>query len=229
MGGRPGLTTVELLLAAALGLGLVGVALQTTFEYFKLKRVLLERTELRHAAQVAQERVAAQLRFTGHVLALTPDTYLLVTVQDRDRCGYACYMDRFTLRRWDVASTAGARGRTYLREVRFETAAFALPAPEDEIRQLLSKAQGRTTVVADAVSRLRINQAGEGLYRTEVAVRGLTEPRRPATEVVLRESVAARTRPRFLFIPTLRDVLEDRPWRGHQPGGAASAGPVAST
>ena len=61
---RPGLTLVELLIAAALGMGILALGLQQMTEYFRLQQVLITRTQLSQDSRLAMEAIAKHMRYT---------------------------------------------------------------------------------------------------------------------------------------------------------------------
>jgi hypothetical protein len=193
---------LELLLAASLSALLVGLAIQGTFEYFRLKQGLLIRTELRHAVEAAKTLIGARLRQAIAVVPLSEQRYVLVLARDLDRCGYLCEKDRYELLRWEVVPDVGQSRHSYLREVRVVVPAFRLPATEAELAPLFSRAVGGGTRLASGVKELRLEPGAGRLYRTSIVMQRDGGGRTPVT-LAHQEFVAIRTNPRAESLATL--------------------------
>ena len=206
---RPGFTLVELLIAAALGIFIVGLAVQHTYEYFRLKTVLLAKTELRHATQQIQERVSQKLRSALFVLPLKENEYILVVPQDVDRCGYICNEDRYELLWWQVAPDPLANeARGFLSEKRVVTPAFEMPGDTTLVTKLFDTTPGQGRRLGSWVEGVQILNEGPGLYRTKVSVvRTMPRAKEPA-RLVYTELIAARSKPRIQGVPKIEKLLE---------------------
>lgn len=205
---RSGFTLIELLIAAALGIFITGLAVQHTYEYFRLKATLVAKSELRHATQQIQERVGQKLRNALYVLPLKDNEYILVVPQDVDRCGYVCHMDKFELLWWQVLPDPLANEpRGYLAEKRVVTPAFELPGDSKQVAKLFDVFRGEGRRLGSWVEGVQISTEGPGLYRTKVAVtRTMPRLKEPA-RMVYTELIAARSKPRVQGVPKLETLL----------------------
>lgn len=206
---RPGFTLVELLIAAALGIFVTGLAVQHTYEYFRLKSTLVAKTELRHATQQVQERVSQKLRNALYVLPVKENEYILVVPQDVDRCGYVCHVDRYELLWWQVLpdpmATTEARG--YLAEKRVVTPAFEMPGEAKKVAKLFDVFRGEGHRLGSWVEAVQISTEGPGLYRTKVAVQRTMPRAKEPARMVYTELIAARSKPRIQGVPKLETLL----------------------
>ena len=208
---RPGFTLVELLIAAALGIFVTGLATQHTYEYFRLKSALVAKTELRHATQQIQERVGAKLRSALYVVPVKPNEYILVVPQDVDRCGYVCHEDRYELLWWQVVpDPLASEPRSYLAEKRVVTPAFEMPGDATLVTKLFDTAAGQGRRLGSWVEAVEITTEGPGLYRTKVAVaRALPRAKEPA-RLAYTELIAVRSKPRIQGVPKIETLLDPK-------------------
>jgi hypothetical protein len=205
---RPGFTLVELLIAASLGVFVTGLAVQHTYEYFRLKATLVAKSELRHATQQIQERVGQKLRYALYVVPVKANEYILVVPQDVDRCGYVCHLDRYELLWWQVAEDPLAtEARGYLAEKRIVTPAFEMPGDTRQVMKLFDVYKGEGRRLGSWVEGVEIRNEGPGLFRTKVTV-ARTMPRQPEpAKMAFMELVAARSKPRIQGVPKIETLL----------------------
>lgn len=205
---RAGFTIPELLIAAALGIFITGFGIQHTYEYFRLQGVLVAKTELRHSVQQAQDRIGQVLRYALYVIPVADQQYVLVLPQDRDRCGYVCYMDRFEVLWWQILPDPANKGRTYLAEKRVLTPAFEPPGDPKDVLDVFEVMPGVGRRVATSVTKFEIGQEAPGLYQTKVEV-SRTIPRQPdPVTLAFQEFIAVRSKPRTQSVPKFDAVFK---------------------
>lgn len=208
---RPGFTIVELLIAAALGVFITGLAVQHTYEYFRLKATLVAKAELRHATQQIQERVGQKLRSALYVLPMKPNEYILVVPMDVDRCGYVCHMDRYELLWWQVVpDPLASEPRQYLAEKRVVTPAFEMPGDTKLVMKLFDTAAGQGRRLGSWVEGVQITTEGPGLYRSKVAVARTMPRSKEPSRMVYTELIAARSKPRSQGVPKIETLLDPK-------------------
>ncbi|MNS19550.1 hypothetical protein D3C72_512730 [compost metagenome] len=130
---RPGLTLVELLIAAALGTGILALGLQQMTEYFRLQQVLITRTQLSQNSRVAMDAIAKHMRYTTQ-FGPTGDGHLGVVPLDDNHDAIISASDRYRLLLWRVVEDPLQPGNRILQEKSVEVPAFH---PVEEVARML--------------------------------------------------------------------------------------------
>lgn len=210
---RPGFTVIELLIAAALGIFIVGFGTQHTYEYFRLQGLLMAKTELRHATQQIQDRLGQKLRQAIYVVDLGEEGTIMVLPQDVDRCGYVCHLDKFELLWWSVQPEPLAKEKTYLAEKRIVTPAFVMPGETDKLKQLFKETLGSGRRVGSYVESFQVATETAGVYRTRVVLTRNVPRQKDPAKLAFTELIAARSKPRSQGVPAF-DALFKKPAGG---------------
>ncbi|MDB5097092.1 MAG: hypothetical protein JWM80_1513 [Cyanobacteria bacterium RYN_339] len=210
MKARTGFTLLELLIAAGLGMGIVAIAIQQLFEFFRLQAVLMARTELREELQLAQERIGSKLRY-AIMLEDVPNNegFMAVVPNDLDRCGYICALDSYEVLWWHVVKNPLKPENAVLMEQSYTMAAFR-DEPDMKVLTNLFKTHTVTTrVIAPTMEKLQINVEPPKTFRT-MLLASRPIPRRPEpVKIGLTELIAPRSLP-FAdgATPSFADVME---------------------
>lgn len=212
---RRGFTLVELLIAAVMGMAIVGLGIQHLYEYFKLQAVLMTKAELRHDVQLVQEKVAAKLRYALKVVPLPANAYIVIVPIDSDNCGYICHLDIYQVLWWTVGEDAVHPELKVLNEKKVEVPAFQLPEDGTALTQLFDPQllgegvpMGRGKRIATGVDALSITRESDGLYRTAVSSSRPAPYRKEILELTLNEQVALRTAAVVKGIPKFDALIE---------------------
>jgi hypothetical protein len=210
MAKRGGFTLIELLIAAGLGMGIVAIAIQQLFEFFRLQSVLMARTELREEVQVAQERIGSKLRY-AIMLEDVPgnEGFMAVVPNDLDRCGYICALDSYEVLWWHVVKNPLNPAHAVLMEQSYTMPAFRDEPDTKVLVQLFKTHMVTTRTLATTMDQLQINVEPPKTFRTTlVASRPI--PRRPEpVRIGLTELIAPRSIPfADTATPTFADVVE---------------------
>ena len=216
---RPGFTVIELLIAAALGIFIVGFGVQHTYEYFRLQGILMAKTELRHATQQIQDRLGQKLRQALYVVDLADAGTIMVVPLDVDRCGYVCHLDKYELLWWSVQPDPMAKGKTYLAEKRIVTPAFELPSDSAKLTKLFEVTLGTGRRVGSHVESFQIATETPGIYRTRVVLTRTVPRQKDPAKLAFTELIAARSKPRSQGVPKFETLFKPPGMAGASGGG----------
>lgn len=188
---RPGLTLVELLIAAALGTGILALGLQQMTEYFRLQQVLITRTQLSQESRVAMDAIAKHMRYTTQ-FGPTGDGHLGVMPLDDNHDAIISASDRYRLVLWRVIEDPLQPGNRILQEKSVEVPAFY---PVQEVARMLpffeaKMGQGRR--LASHVQSFEVTQKRSQLTEVKLEVTQAISRQKEPVMLTFKEMVACR-------------------------------------
>jgi hypothetical protein len=219
MPSRPGLTVLEVLIAASLGVLIVGVSISQLMEFFRLQQVLTVRAQLRHDTKNAQERIAQKLRYAAHVLDDQVDDgaggleSIMIAVIPVDTCadGYYCSKDEVEVVCWGAALDPLNPGRAMATEKSVTLSAFALPGDIELLKPLFKSQMGRGRLIGPYVKSIGIDDTDPRMYTLTVhAERELPRQPKPIA-YTFTEKIAHRYLPSEESgpaLPSLEEAIE---------------------
>lgn len=215
MASRPGLTVMEVLIAASLGVALMGLSIQQVMEFFRLQQVLTVRTQLRHDTKMAQERISQKLRYASHVVddgidADGKDAIFAILPKDSCADGYYCAQDTVEVIFWGPEPDPFHPGRHMLYEKTLTVPAYQLPGAAAELRALFATQVGKGRMVAPYINSVAIAAAGDRMYRFTVGAEKEQPYKRPPITFEYKELVAHRFLPaeETIAMPALPVVMK---------------------
>ena len=189
---RAGFTLVELLISAAIGMGVVAIAVQQLFEYFNLQALLVTRTDLRESAATAMEKIDQHLRYAIMLEEPPGGGYMGVVPKDVDHCGRLCYLDTYDIYWWRIRPNPLDHNLDELTEQM-----ITLPAFKDEpdmklLVPMFSAITVRTHVLATSVALIAIKVEGTKTFHTQIFAQRTLARRAEPVRVGLQEMVTPR-------------------------------------
>ncbi|HEY9722511.1 MAG TPA: prepilin-type N-terminal cleavage/methylation domain-containing protein [Oscillatoriaceae cyanobacterium] len=193
---RAGFTLIEVLIAAALGAVVLGLAVDQVTAYFRVQRTLMTRVSLRNELEVAETRLEQELRTCVHVVP-DGDGYITIIVLDANGDGAYGPGDRVKLGWWKLRKSP-LTGESDLMVQHATAPAFDIKSPPETIEPFFDGSTAH--LVARHVTRFWIDGENFNLARLHLEAQQ-DVPRRPPIVVDLNERVARRTLPELLPLP----------------------------
>lgn len=212
MASRPGLTVMEVLIAASLGVVIVGLSISQLMEFFRLQQLLTVRTQLRADTKMAQERISQKLRYASHILdesANDSDAIYAVIPQDTCVDGYYCAQDTVEVVSWGPEADPFNPGRYMLYEKTVTVPAYQLPGTPAQLRALFDAVPGRGRMVAPYIKYVAIVER-DRLFAFKIGAEKEQPNKRPPITFEYTELVAHRYLPpeEKIVMPPLDKVME---------------------
>lgn len=188
---RPGLTLVELLIAAALGMGILALGLQQMTEYFRLQQVLITRTQLSQDSRVAMDAIAKHMRYTTQ-FGPTGDGHIGVVPLDDNHDAVIGANDRYRLLLWRVVEDPLTPGNRILQEKSVEVPAFY---PVEEVARMLpffEAKMGKGRRLASHVASFEVSRKRPLLSEVKLEVTQAISRQKAPVMLTFSEMVACR-------------------------------------
>lgn len=205
---RRGFTLVELLIAGALGISVLGIGMQQLMEYFRLQQVLITRTQLRQDASHSLERIAQHLRYCP-LFGMSAKGPIGIKPLDDDHDGVLTGKDRYELVLWRLLDDPLDKGRRILQENVVTVPAFLPTRAFDDMLPFFEGRMGRGTRLASLVSSLEIVEKGPALAQLRLEVSQAVPQQKEPVTLKLTELVGVRSHLILdpLALPTAEAVL----------------------